>query len=194
MTVSAKGNDLNGHTDSLADFLPGGPLFEAKNIQDSNFRKLLRGFAGELFTAEGYIKTFDDEYSPLTTVLFIEEWERALGIPDSCFDIEGDIDARRTQILTKLASLGIQTVADYEALGTIFGKTITVEPLDTMATPPIPIVYPDARFSIVVTGAGLISGLPPYDVPFTPDSSESTLECLFNKLKPSNCEVIFVNI
>ena len=193
MTVSASRNDREAHTDALADFLPNGPLFEAKKISDSNFRALLRGFAGELFTAEGYIKTFDDEYSPLTTVLFIEEWERALGIPDDCFRATGDIDERRIHILTKLASLGIQTVADYVSLGLVFGKTLTVEALDEMTSPPIAVTFPDARFTIVITGAGLVSGLPPYDVPFTPDTSESVLECLFNKLKPSNCKIIFVN-
>ena len=193
MSVSAAKHSLDAHADALGDFLPNGPLFEAKRIQDSNFRALLRGFAGELFTAEGYIKTFDDEYSPLTTVLFIEEWERALGIPDTCFRADGDIDERRQHILTKLAALGIQTQADYVALGLIFGKVITVEALDEMAAPPIPVVFPDARYIIVVTGAELLSGFPPYDVPFTPNSSESTLQCLFNHLIPSNCKVIFVN-
>ena len=193
MTVSADKHDLVSHANALADFLPNGPLFEAKRISDSNFRKLLLGFAGELFTAEGYIKTFDEEYSPLTTVLFIEEWERALGIPDSCFVITGTIGERRTQILTKLASLGLQTVSDFVELGAILGVVVTVEPLDGIAVPPVPVVYPEARFTIVVTGAGLVSGLPPYDVPFTPDSSESVLECLFNNLKPSNCKLIFLN-
>ena len=193
MSVSAPKHDLDAHTDALADFLPCGPLFEAKRIGDSNFRKLLRGFAGELFTAEGYIKTFDDEYSPLTTVLFIEEWEHALGIPDDCFLATGDINERRTHVLTKLASLGIQTTSDFIALGLVFGKTVTVEALNEMTLPPIPVVYPDARFTLVITGAGLVAGLPPYDVPFTPGSSESTLECLFSHLKPSNCKLIFVN-
>ena len=193
MTVSANRNSLVAHTNALADFMPNGPLFEAKKISNSNFRKLLRGFAGELFTAEGYIKTFDDEYSPLTTVLFIEEWERALGIPDACFHADGDIDERRVHILTKLAALGLQTQDDFVELGLIFGKTIAVEALDAMTSPPVTVVYPDARFTLVVTGAGLTAGLPPYDVPFTPDSSESTLECLLSNLIPSNCKTIFVN-
>lgn len=193
MTVSDKKHTLDEHANILADFLPNGPLFEAKKIADSNFRELLRGFAGELFTAEGYIKTFDDEYSPLKTVLFIEEWERALGIPDSCFLATGSIDERRTHILTKLASLGIQTTADFVDLGLVFGKTLVVEALDEMTSPPIAVTYPDARFTIVITGAELTAGFPPYDVPFTPESSESVLECLLNKLKPSNSKIIFVN-
>ncbi len=193
MTIAAQQNDLDAHADALADFMPNGPLFEAKKISNSNFRKLLRGFAGELFTAEGYIKTFDDEYSPLTTNLFLDEWERAVGIPDSCFKGDGDNNERRTHILTKLASLGIQTVADFVTLGSTFGKTITVEALDTMASPPVTVTYSNARFTLVITGAGLVSGLPPYDIPHTPGSSESVLECLFNLIRPANCKLIFVN-
>ena len=193
MTLSAQRRSITDHTDSLADYLPDGPLFEAKRIDSSNFRKLLKGFAGELFTAEGYIKTFDEEYSPLTTEVFIAEWERALGIPDACFDATGDTDERRSHILTKLASLGLQTTADFVALGVIFGKTITVESLDEMVSPPVPVTLPAARYTIVVTGTELVTGLPPYDVPFIPQADESTLECLFNILKPSNCKIIFAN-
>ena len=193
MTISADRHTTRDHADVLADFMPNGPLFEAKKIGGSNLRKLLQGFSGELRTAEEYIKTFDDEYSPLTTVLFIEEWERALGIPDACFLADGDIDERRVHILTKLSSMGIQTVSDFVALGLLFGIVVTVEPLDEMVSPPVAVTFPDARFTLVITGAGLVSGLPPYDVPFTPDSSESVLECLFNNLKPSNCKLIFVN-
>lgn len=193
MTISAPKNSLEDHTNALADFMPSGPLFEAKRIEGSDLRKMLLGFSSELVTAEEYTKTFDDEYSPLTTVLFIEEWERALGIPDSCFKADGDTDERRSHILTKLASLGLQTAEDFVALGALFGIVVTVEPLDSMGVPPIAVTYPDARFTFVVTGAGLVSNLPPYDVPFTPNSSESTLECLFSNLKPGNTKLIFVN-
>ena len=193
MTLSSDKHTKDQHADALADFMPNGPLFEAKKIGNSNFRNLLRGLAGELVTAEGYIKTFDEEYSPLTTVLFIEEWERVLSIPDSCFPATGDIDERRVHVLTKLASLGIQTADEFVDLGLVFGITVTVEALDEMASPPIPVVLPDARFIIVIKGANLLANVPPYDVPFIPSSSESVLECLFNKLKPSNCKILFVN-
>ncbi len=193
MTVAAKLNDLDAHADVLADFLPNGPLFEAKKISTSNLRKLLRGLATELMRAEEYINTFDNEYDPRTTSLLIDEWERGVGIPDACLLGTGDLAERRSHVVAKLSALGLQTVADFVALGAVFGIAVTVEALDSIAIPPIPIVYPDARFIIVVTGAGLVSGLPPYDVPFTPGSSESVLECLFNLLKPVNCNLLFVN-
>lgn len=193
MSVSDDQHSLDQHANALGDFLPGGPLFASKRIQDSNFRKLLRGFAGELFTAEGYIKTFDDEYSPLTTVLFLDEWERALGIPDDCFPGTGSLNERRTHVLTKLAALGIQTADDFVALGAVLGVVLTVEALDSMAVPPIPIVLPQARYTIVVSGANVTGGFPPYNVPFTPTTGDSVTTCLLSKLKPANCSIIFVN-
>jgi len=42
-------------------------------------------------------------------VAFLDEWERALGIPDDCFDLANTDDERRINILTKLAALGVQT-------------------------------------------------------------------------------------
>jgi hypothetical protein len=70
---------------------------------------------------------------------------------------------------------------------------ITVEALDGMTSPPVAVTYPDARFTLVVSGTGLVGGFPPYDVPFTPTFCRTLLECLFIHLRPTNCKTIFVN-
>lgn len=191
-------HSLNQHARSLADYLPNGRLFEAKNINDSNFRQLILGLSGELFTAEGYLITLEQEYFPDRTTLFLNEWEQTLGIPDDCFDGQGDNNTRRRDILVKLSALGVQTADDFVTLGAIFGKTVTVTPLSDEAFPPLPvpftpISFPDGRFIIVVTGVDLVSGVPPYDVPFDLIVGESVLECLFTKQIPGNCNVIFRN-
>ncbi len=197
MPIEAHSKEL--HATALADYMPDGPLFEAKNISDSNFRKLLLGFSGELFTAEGYLKTFEQEYNPLNTVLFIEEWERAVGIPDDCFIVASTIDERRQNILTKLAALGIQTEQDFIDLAALLGITVTIsQPSEGDLLPPYDIPYtlasfPGARFVIVVTGVDLVSGFPPYSIPLDLESGETILECLFNKVRPDNCSVIFKN-
>ena len=186
------------HTNALAQYLPNGRLFEAKNINDSNFRQLLRGLAGELFTAEGYLVTLEQEYFPDTTVLFIEEWEQALGIPDSCFSGTGDLDERRRDIVVKLASLGVQTVNDFVNLADTFGKTITItypaeSPYPPYDIPYTPVGFPEARFIMIVSGENIVTAVPPYDIPLFLSTGETVLECLFNKLIPSNTKVIFVN-
>lgn len=186
------------HATALADYLPDGPLFEAKNIGDSNFRKLLLGFAGELFTAEGYLKTLEEEYNPLNTTLFIEEWERAVGIPDQCFVVADTVDERRTNVLTKLSALGVQTEQDFVDLAALLGITVTVSQLSDEILPPYSVPFTPysstyARYVIIVTGIDITSAFPPYDVPFSLEAGKTLLECLFNKVKPDNCKVIFRN-
>ncbi len=191
-------NSLEDHTNALAQYLPGSELFEAKNIDGSNLRSLLRGFAGEFKTAQGYLSTLEAEYFPSGTIIYINEWEGAVGIPESCFSGSGTIEDRQRDVVIKLASLGVQTVEDFVGLAAIFGKAVTVTPLSEEAFPEYsvpftPVSLPGARFIIVVTGEDLISAVPPYDVPFDLVAGDSVLECLFGKVAPDNCEVIFRN-
>lgn len=192
-------HSINEHTDALADYMPNGRLFEAKKIGDSNFRQLLRGIGSELFTTEGYLISLDKEYLPDQTVLFIEEWESALGIPDDCFSTSGSVDERRKNILIKLAALGVQTAADFEHLGEVFGVDVNVHAgYDVSST--FPMTFPfiffdrtsDSRFTIVVDFIVEAASRFPLTFPFTFGSGEiAILECLFGKLKPANCNVLF---
>ena len=193
--------DLEQYTDSLADYLPGGILFASKSVQNSNFRKLLRGMSGELFRANGLLKEYNDQIIPDQTTKFIEEWESALGIPDDCFNARGTLTERRRDILTKLAALGVQTNADFVALGLVFGVTLTVRSGSVNGT--FPMVFPvilfdstkQARFTIIVTFTLTAANQFPLIFPFIFGSSEiAILECLFEKLKPANCNVIFEQI
>jgi len=190
--------NIEEYTDSLAAYLPNGELFASKSVNDSNFRKLLRGLSGELFRANGLLRDYSNEILPDTTAKFLSEWESALGIPDGCFNGEGSNDERRRDILTKLSALGVQTEQDFIDLALIFGKVVTIKQLSNEAFPaysvPFNLVgFPEARFIIIVEGVDLVGGVPPYDVPFFLSVGESVLECVFKKLKPANCEVIFRN-
>ena len=189
------------HTRSLAAYMPDGKMFEAKNIQGSNFNQLLRGLAEESRTAEGYLLTLEDEYFPDNTVLFLGEWEQAVGIPDDCFPGTGDADERRSHILTKLSSLGIQTADEFVVLAALFGVAVTVESGSVSGAFPMvfPITFFDAsqpaRYTIVVTFTVIGGDAFPFEFPFTFGSAEiAILECLFSKLKPANCGLIFKQI
>lgn len=186
------------HTRSLAAYLSNGKLFEAKNIDGSNLNQLLRGIASELRISEGYLITLEKEYFPDRTTLFVKEWEQALQIPDDCFPGNGSLEERRMHVLIKLASLGVQTAEDFIDLALLFGKIVNVFSLSVEAFPPYPVPFtpislPEGRFVVVVTGEDIVTNVPPYDVPFIPASGESTMECLFKKLKPENCTLIFRN-
>lgn len=206
------------HTRRLADYLPSGRLFGAKNLPASNLHKLITGIAYELFTADGYLVDYQDDIVPDATTYFIEEWESALGIPDGCFAGVGTLSERRRDIVVKLAALGAQTAEDFVRIGALFGVAVTVESLARIAeftmTFPIRLVesgYPrDAfpmtfpftlfipavsKFTLLVSFS--VTAVNRFDLtfPFTfGDEIVAILECLFRRLKPANCDVIFQQV
>lgn len=183
--------DITQYTDSLAAYMPGGELFASKSIQNSNFRKLLRGLAGELFRSNGLLREYSNEILPDQTEKFISEWESAVGIPDQCFLGTGTISARRTAVLTKLSALGVQTVEDFEALAATFGVVAEVIPgLDSGIT------FNNtktARYTIVINLSLPDRFTYTFPIPFG-DTTIAFLECIFTKLKPSNCQVVFQEV
>lgn len=193
--------DIEQYTDSLADYLPGGLLFASRSVQDSNFRKLLRGMSGELFRSNGLLKEYCEQMIPDQTVKFIDEWESAVGIPDSCFKGTGTLTERRRDILTKLAALGVQTRQDFIDLAATFGVAITINAgIDEITFPlTFPVVMfgtlKEARFTIVVRFTVQAANRFPLVFPITFGSGEiAILECLFTKLKPANCDIIFQQV
>lgn len=190
--------NLEEYTESMAAYMPGGRLFTSKSIKDSNFRKLLRGMAGELFNANGLLKEYSEQIIPDQTEKFVAEWESALGIPDDCFKANGTLDERRRDVLTKLAALGVQTAQDFIDLAEVFGVTVTVNAgIDEIT---FPLVFPivmftteqEARFTIVVRFTVQEANRFPLVFPIVFGSGEiSILECLFTKLKPANCNILF---
>jgi len=179
------------HTQALTSYLPGGRLFAARNKSTSNIYKLMTGIANEFLTADELIKTFRIEIIPSLTEDLIPEWEAALGIPDDCFKGNGTTSERRIHILAKLSSLGVQTVTDFETLALVFGVTVTVTP----GIVENGISDPDDRFRIYVKHTEQAIDAFPLTFPiFFGSKTLSIITCLFDKLKPANCEVIFKEI
>lgn len=185
---------------SLAKYLPGGRAFQQAQRSTSNFHKFLKGLACELVLADGYLRTYEQEIIPDQTVLFLAEWEKAVGIPDDCFPGTADIDTRRTHVLVKLASLGVQTAQDFVDLAALFGITVTVE--SALPSSIFPFTFPilfltttEARFTILVTFTVTINNSFPLVFPFVfGDPIIGILRCLYSKLKPANCNLIFVEV
>ena len=49
-------HDIEEHTKALADYMPGGKLWAAKNIANSNLRNFIKGVSGESVRAETFLK------------------------------------------------------------------------------------------------------------------------------------------
>jgi len=172
-----KKRDLEKYTDSLAAYLPGGILFAIKSFQDSNFRKLLRGFAGELFRSNGLLIEYSEEILPDTTNKFLGEWESALGLSPGSGDTNED---RRRDILVRLASSGVQTSQDFIDLAAIFG---------------IPVTVTGSTYTITVGVTIPIAETFPLEFEINFGSPEiELLRGLFENLIPANCELVIVQV
>ncbi len=187
-------HSLEEQTQSLADYLPPGRAFGAKNVNGTNLRLFLRGLAQEVLRVEDQIDIFRNEILPDTTTLFLDEWESAVEIPNGCLTVRDTPAARRELILTKLADMNLQTEQDFIDLAAIFGVAITVE--SGIERPDLGFSSNrEARFTIVINFIVVIPERFPYEYPIPfGQPNIATLECLFETLKPACCQLIFEGI
>lgn len=196
-----KSEDIEILTQSIADYLPNGETFIAKNISESKFRRLLKSFSSELKNMKNKIKEVADEWYMLTTTELIDFWESNLGIPDSCFKVDGvSIEQRRKQVVAKFALMNIAVKNDYIDLAKWFGIDIEIFPGTTFSTFPLtfPIIFmssiKEAKFTMIVRIKDLPepSSVFPLTFPITfGDDPAALIRCLFEKLKPANVQIIW---
>jgi uncharacterized protein YmfQ (DUF2313 family) len=185
-------------TDVLAQYLRNDRLHQSKNIEGSNFRKVLIGLAQEWLRFRDKADEVYDEYDPNNTTALITEWETMVGIPDECIGNTGTIEERRTNVLLKLAGINATTAEQFEVIAATLGIPVVVEPGYESSTFPLTLPFTlfgedEVPFLIVVTLDAALqpSGLPE-TLPFTlTNDVPDVLECLFNKLKPANTTIIF---
>lgn len=187
-------------TNTLAYYLPTGRAWGAKNCEGTVVRSLLKGLAQELLRMEDAIQEFRDEILPDETVLFIDEWESALGIPDECFPGTGSIDERRRDVLVKLVALGVQTAGDFQTLANLMGVGLQMSNgADHYLHGKLPFIAfgsdKESRFTIVVDFDLTLPASFTYTFPIVfGEVTLAQIQCLFEKLKPANTSILFTNL
>lgn len=200
-------NLFNEHTQgeqrqTLADFLPNGFSFVAKNIIDTVLFDFLNGLSPSLVEAEQIMNLIISELDPLTTTLLIDSWEAAVGIPDDCFNnVNVPINVRRNQVFLKLA-MQIDTRFSWYQIADILGiSPINIKQLLDDNPYRFPLNFPwnfesynIARFTIVVElPQNLVSdtfGQMIFPFPFG-TRTKSIIECFFRKIRPAYCNIVF---
>lgn len=184
--------------DVLAQYLRDDLLHRAKNKDGSNLRKVLIGLAQEWTRFRNKANEVYEQYDPTNTTDLISEWESVVGIPDECFDNTGTIEERRTNVLLKLAGINATTEKQFENIANILGVTADISSGVDLATLPLTLPFilideAEAPFTIVVTlDSSLETEGLPLTLPFTlSEGVQEILECVFNKIKPANTQVIF---
>ena len=186
-----------------SELLPDSLLFSSKNRDTSNlFRTLSALNIEQNERISPLIDSFVEQYSPFTTVEFIDQWERTVGIPDSCFTNVGlSIDQRRNQVLIKLISRGANTLEDYAAILELFGIT-NFNIVNGLANGVFPLIFPikfytsrkEAAFSITFQfpeedKPGIVFPLD-FPAPFG-SSGSSRIECYLRKIVPAVYSLTF---
>lgn len=196
--LNFKAKDQNTEARLLARHMPDGAVWENKYNQDSNIGKLILGLASEYLRLSFLIENIMDEIDINKTNDLILEWQESVGIPGDCIDADGTLEEKRQNILLKLNNYGgVQTAQDFVDLAALFGFTASLSNGVYNGTFPLgfPIRFFDSRKAAVHT---IIVDLEeqravfPLSFPIEFTSGISGLiECLFRKLAPSNCQVLF---
>ena len=191
-------NDLITNTKIMSSYLPQGEVFNAKNISNSNFNKLMRALAREFGRSQDKLYELEQEYDMQSTSNLIEVWESALGIPDECFSNIGSIETRRIQCVAKFAKMNIAIEQDWIDLAYFLGYNITIEHGTKYMVLPLTLPFilgtgKTARFTIIINFIDLPkpSCVLPLTLPFTLGDGGNVLKCVFAHLKPANVQIIY---
>lgn len=185
----------------LAYHLPIGRIWSAAFDPDSNLGKLIRGLAIEFYRLEVLTQKIATELDINQIDELILEWEKSVGIPDACFSINTDLEARRLQVLQKFSNFGgVQKASDFVRVAAVFGYNVSV----TTASPDylFPLEFPILFFGSVreVTHTLLVAFIDnpsgetffPLDFPLPFQAgAQAFLQCIFDVLAPANVRILF---
>lgn len=93
----------------------------------SRLSALLHASAEELARIDATARLLVDEINPLTTINGLEDWERVLGLPDSCLPAGNSLQERRSAVLAKLRDEGRQDIAYWYEVAESLGYEVTIE-------------------------------------------------------------------
>jgi uncharacterized protein YmfQ (DUF2313 family) len=182
----------------LKSLLPKGAAWMAE--VNSTLYNLLAACSIEFGRMEGRISDLQNEIDPLQTVECVTDWERVLGLPDTCDGIIAQtLQQRRNAIQSKLTATGGQSKQYYIDVAAAHGFDITI-------TEFFPFRFGMSHFGDVFGGGALTHtwqvnaqpgttiffrfGQSRFGEPFELVQNEG-LECLMQRLKPAHTEVIF---
>ena len=191
--------NITSQADLLARYLPDGKAWNAKWIEGSNLRRLLKGLGKEFSNIEEQNEWLRRELDPRTTLDLLPEWEKQYGIPDDdgVFIVEGKTVAeRRLNLFIKEIMDGADKPEDWERIASLFGFKCKVYPAINVSRFPLtfPILFTDnPTYTIIVD---LYDVLPPAEFPLVfpvhfGEYTASFIKKVFNIIKPANCTIMY---
>lgn len=187
----------------LANHLPVGRAWQKAFKPDSNIGMFIRGLAVEFYRFQVLAKKVQTNMDISNADELLVEWEKSVGLPDSCFTTNTSLERRQLQVEQKFSKFGgVQTKEDFIRVAAVFGLDIDVYPGLSVGGFPLqfPIVFfgstLEASHTIFIVILGSSSGdsfFPlPFPIPFSSGAS-TFLECIFGKLAPANVNVVVIS-
>ena len=182
----------------VADSLPRGRAWGAKNTEGSNTRGLINSVAVAHNRGQQQIELLDREFRIDQTFDLLEDWERSVGIPDECLGASETLAQRRQAVIDRLRKHPIVTLeemGDY-VNGLFPGLSITLIP---------GVDYYTFEYTFEVSFLGgvsekfiLLVQIPvggesfeyDFELPFIGGPDTERLRCLLEKIVPANVYVI----
>lgn len=186
----------------MADCLPDGRAWALKNDPESNIRKLINCLATVHNRIHQQIELMDDEYRINNTYDLLDDWEKSVGIPDSCFASSTTISQRQQDIIDRLRKQPIVTLSEMQNyVNTLFpGMGIVLYPGHEFYTFEYDFEVSflgdvSDRF-ILVTQVPLTGNQFEYEFELEFEGGVNTdrLECLLNKINPANVYIIIESL
>ncbi len=186
----------------LADSIPQGRAWDAKNVEDSSCRKLINSLAVAHNSSQQQIELLSDEFQILQSVELLPDWEESVGLPGECLGNAETLVERREKVINRLRKQPIVTLLDFQTyLDDLFPDLgLLVVPGSEFYTYEydLPVHFlgdTNERFILVVT-IPTSGGEYEYEFEFLFEGGTDTasLECILNKIIPSNVLLIIENV
>lgn len=178
--------DATAYARQLKALLPTGPLWLRE--VGSWVHKTMLALSDELARVDARGVDLLTESDPRTADETLADWERVLGLPDTCIaEIPATTAERQVAITQKLARMGGQTPAYFVQLAAACGYTVTV----------------NDSYGANILRAGFLAGSASYgeawayawslDVqpPAGTALSHAELECILNRAAPAHTTLVF---
>lgn len=199
--------------DALSGHLPTGIAWIAWRIPGKVAYRLCSALMRAYDDAWAYLYKLALELDPRTTEDLIEEWERAVGLPDACLPKTATLEGRRANVMFRLAKRRWTTAQDWIDLAALYGLRIEVTPGWLVQKPALYAAeYPKrydifpklGRFRVYIDVFGLdirgyaygsATGGPGYGIAGVPYGMRidglDAFRCIIERVKPANVVVIW---
>ena len=120
--------EIAAYREQLHALLPPGRAWPAE--PGTALNSLVEAFAAGMWELDLSGSNLLDDIRPNTTVDLISDWERAVGLPDTCTVIGGSLAVRRASVLEKLVAKSSPSASEFQRIGMLYGTDIVVEEHD----------------------------------------------------------------